>query len=77
MRSAGCGRTGTLIGLYSIIQGINYQLENRGKWDFDFTSQHPDAFYLDQDRKHNERVSIFSAVRRIREQRWNLVKNIE
>ena len=70
--SAGCGRTGTLVGLYSIVEALLFQLENRGHSD---ATVNPDPFYLDDEGKNQERISIFSAVRRIREQRWDLVKN--
>jgi hypothetical protein len=39
--------------------------------------KYPDPFYLELDNSNNERISIFAVVRRIREQRWNLVKNAE
>lgn len=109
--SAGCGRTGTLISLYSIIEAIQFQFEDRAsqtlhKGGQDQRETYPDAFYLEHlqsspipssdeaaalnlnadDGMENrgectgrsqERISIFSAVRRVREQRWNLVKNVE
>jgi len=52
--SAGVGRTGTLLAIYTIIEVINYQLA-KGIAD-------PD-------------ISVFGVVRRLREQRWNSVRN--
>eukprot|EP00347_Sterkiella_histriomuscorum_P023451 403334591 len=79
--SAGCGRTGTLIGLYSIIEGIQYQIGVRSsasELNNDQRETYPDAYYLDQENGQSvERISVFSSIRRIREQRWNLVKNTE
>ena len=59
---------------------LDYQISQREKpiqVKVDETEAHPEPFYIeDEDRKHM-RISIFSIVRRIREQRWNLVKNVE
>lgn len=37
----------------------------------------PDSFYLESDGTSKERVSVFGIVRRLREQRWNLVKTTD
>ena len=70
--SAGCGRTGTIIALYSIIESIEYQIDNRLALQ---DMQVPDHYYVEPE--GGERVSIFGIVRRLREQRWNMVKNAE
>ena len=48
--SAGIGRTGTMIALYTVIEQIKFQGEPA-------------------------LVSVFGVVRRLREQRWNAVRN--
>jgi protein tyrosine phosphatase len=39
--------------------------------------KYPDLYYVAEDGSNKERVSIFATVRRLREQRWNLVKTSE
>ena len=41
------------------------------------TNSYPDPYYENSDGSNKARISIFGAVRRIREQRWNLVKNVD
>ncbi|TNV79490.1 hypothetical protein FGO68_gene17336 [Halteria grandinella] len=53
--SAGVGRTGTLISLYTVYEAIKYQRESL--------------------RLADPMISIFGVVRRLREQRWNSVRN--
>lgn len=59
--SAGCGRTGTLIGILNAIASIN-ELKKIGKAKSD------SGYDL------TPRISVFSIVRRLREQRWAMVK---
>ena len=66
--SAGCGRTGTLIALYVAIETVEHLMKTRG----DRKDVYPDGYYGNE-----ERLSIFGLVRRLREQRWNLVKTVE
>ena len=69
--SAGCGRTGTLIALVILVESIKFQMTHRA--DLLTADLYPDKSYLDSG-VVQERISIFGAVRRMREQRWNLVK---
>jgi receptor-type tyrosine-protein phosphatase gamma len=76
--SAGLGRTGTLICIYSILEAVD-------KLDFDqkLRSERPDMEVPSFDKIENDydnmnlltpRISVFGAVRKMREQRWSLVK---
>jgi protein tyrosine phosphatase len=38
---------------------------------------YPDDFYVEENNSNKERISIFGTVRRLREQRWNLVKTAD
>lgn len=53
--SAGVGRTGTLISIYTVYEAIKYQRESL--------------------RLAEPLISVFGVVRRLREQRWNSVRN--
>jgi len=59
--SAGCGRTGTLIAICNAITSVE-ELKRFGK------AKSESGFDL------TPRVSVFSIVRRLREQRWAMVK---
>eukprot|EP00826_Nyctotherus_ovalis_P008723 TRINITY_DN12265_c0_g2_i2.p2 TRINITY_DN12265_c0_g2~~TRINITY_DN12265_c0_g2_i2.p2 ORF type:complete len:125 (+),score=29.73 TRINITY_DN12265_c0_g2_i2:908-1282(+) len=59
--SAGCGRTGTLIAICNAITSVE-ELKRCGK------TKAESGFDL------RPRVSVFSIVRRLREQRWAMVK---
>ena len=63
--SAGVGRTGTLIVLYILAEAALFLR------DFNEDLSEPDAFFAENGPK---RISLFSVVRRVREQRWNMVK---
>ena len=69
--SAGCGRTGTLIALYVLIDSICFQISSRSSSKPSSEHSAPDEHYDFS----QERISVFGVVRRLREQRWNLVKN--
>ena len=59
--SAGCGRTGTFIAICNIIMAVEelkLQIKLKPKCEYDFTP----------------RISVFSTVRKLREQRWTMVK---
>jgi protein tyrosine phosphatase len=45
-------------------------ISNTGKY-------YPDDFYVEENNSNKERISIFGTVRRLREQRWNLVKTAD
>ena len=76
--SAGCGRTGTIIAIYSLYESVEFMME-RGSSEADLqdSSEYPDPFYLEGQEKSMNRISVFGTVRRIREMRWNMVKNVE
>ena len=59
--SAGCGRTGTFIAICNAIAAME-ELTKFGK------AKHESGYDL------TPRISVFSIVRRLREQRWTLVK---
>ena len=67
--------------MYSMIEAIWYQWENKEmlikEKEFSSKAEHPDSYYLDEEGHCQARVSVFSGVRRIREQRWNLVKSYD
>ena len=75
--SAGCGRTGTLIALYALVEQVEYQMKMRNEKNGERHHEFVDTYYEDSNPINHERVSIFGTVRRIREQRWNLVKLCE
>jgi protein tyrosine phosphatase len=59
--SAGCGRTGTFIAICNVIMAVEelkQQVKLKPKSDYDLTP----------------RISVFSTVRKLREQRWTMVK---
>jgi len=60
--SAGIGRTGTIIAIFNIIESLRILLENE-KQNSDGDSSLP-------------RISIFSVVRRLREQRYCMVQSV-
>ena len=72
--SAGVGRTGTLIGIYNIIESIKYTLVN---YQSIKESQQKNK-YLEQVYPeivpYPLRVSLFGTVRKLREQRIHMVK---
>jgi len=70
--SAGLGRTGTLITIYAIMESVERLEASLGelrKMDF---SPIEDYFV----NLEKSRISVFGAVRKIREQRWNMVKRL-
>eukprot|EP00347_Sterkiella_histriomuscorum_P012601 403367944 len=69
--SAGIGRTGTVIAIYAILESIEKlqaQAEDLNKLEVDQSII--EAYPLFR----KVRVSVFGAVRKMREQRWNMVK---
>ena len=69
--SAGIGRTGTVIAIYAIIESIDklhQSLDELERMEIDESIL--DAYPLFR----RVRVSVFGAVRKMREQRWNMVK---
>ena len=71
--SAGIGRTGTLISIFSIIDAIEKiqeQKEALEKLEID------DSIRQDYKLWGQPRISVFGTVRKMREQRWNMVKKL-
>ena len=81
--SAGKGRTGTLIAVFLIAEHLLnlsetiFPSSNQNETGFKEEREEPDEFYTDFDLSGNNktwaRISIFSLVRRLREQRWGMV----
>lgn len=78
--SAGIGRTGTMIAIYCIIEAV--------EWLQNFNQMSNSSQYRDEENKQQvslieadfggdlmkPRISVFGTVRRLREQRWSMVK---
>ena len=75
--SAGLGRTGTLIAIFNIIEGLMYSLENYK----DIQEQMANNAYLCRQYpdivNHPLRVSVFGCVRKMREQRMLMIRKQE
>lgn len=73
--SAGIGRTGTLIGIYSILESIEW-LQAYGAAAFKQAEQATFKEEIEKDFPNlaKPRISVFATVRKLREQRWSMVK---
>lgn len=79
--SAGIGRTGTLIAIYSIIESVEWLhkygseiLANGYLLKHGCTNEDIQAIARDYPKYKIPRISVFGTVRKIREQRWSMVK---
>ena len=68
--SAGLGRTGTLIAIYALVESIEWQEKEENK-EMMKKMEWVDKEYKDL---NEVRVSVFACVRKMREQRWSMVK---
>jgi len=74
--SAGIGRTGTFIAIYNIIEAVRALQKQSGEEDIQLDeaeSEQEENFEKDC-MSTKPRISIFGSVRRLREQRWSMVK---
>ena len=77
--SAGIGRTGTLIALFNIIESLLYTVDEQNYQDVS-TSLLTNEYMIKNFKQvihHPLRISVFGCVRKLREQRMNMVKTFE
>jgi len=76
--SAGIGRTGTFLAIYNIIEAVRALQKESGKEDAQIDEEINDMIREENFEKDcmstKPRISIFGSVRRLREQRWSMVK---
>jgi len=73
--SAGIGRTGTMIAIYSIIEAVEW-LQKFSNSKYRPEEHKSDISLIESDFGDlmRPRISVFGTVRRLREQRWSMVK---
>lgn len=79
--SAGIGRTGTLTAIYAVIESVEWMHRHAAKVFSDENLQERgcskediSAIERDYPLLKKPRISIFGTVRKMREQRWSMVK---
>lgn len=73
--SAGIGRTGTLIAIYNIVEAVEWLKKNSSlQYKNVVNANEIDALETDFGGLMTPRISVFGTVRKLREQRWSMVK---